>query len=383
MALVLVPPYRKILSQLIRSIYTAWNPSDSELGLTLTNSNLTAASGGGQGVRSVVSKSSGKWYWEHRIDSFPGNSAISFGIADANLRLSWQWGTPAGTSKRAILSLFNQQNSNIYDKGSTITLTGLMGKAGDVVGIAVDFDNLQIRYFLNGVMIGGGPFSIPAGTYFAFTGDGSSGSLLTSTANFGATPFAYSVPEEFNKGLYSELPVVYATFAADKHPNVSVSSDGLTLTSNGGYAARAVSGKSSGKWYWEVLINPYQGSGGPLVGIASKNVDPYFMWDDTNKFYTWYTGQAQIIQTGNARAGYSQALVNDVIGIGLDLDNNKLRFWKNGVEQAPLDILADTYYPIYSDAATNYQQSVTFNFGSSAFKYPVPSGFDVLYTTAP
>ena len=93
---------------------------------------------------------------------------------------------------------------------------------------------------------------------------------------------------------------------------------------------------SSGKWYWEIKITA-SGSGKEFVGIA----------DTTSKAsdFSPYSGNSQVISyygsTGHSKAGSSSTNssygntfgAGDIIGVALDLENNKLYFSKNGTFQ--------------------------------------------------
>jgi len=92
---------------------------------------------------------------------------------------------------------------------------------------------------------------------------------------------------------------------------------------------------SSGKWYVE--CKPVSGGSEPEIGIFSKltganagsnsqlsyNANGY-SYRASNPGSVWYNGSA-------VSTGFSQYANGDIIGIALDLDNNKLYFSKNGV----------------------------------------------------
>ena len=107
--------------------------------------------------------------------------------------------------------------------------------------------------------------------------------------------------------------------------------------------------------------------------------------------------------------------VGDIIGVALDLDNNRLYFSKNGTWQGssdpangtnPISITAPDstsgdsgfYFPAFGDGNNNLQETGQFNFGNGrfgttalassnsdsaglgAFEYSVPSGYYSLCT---
>jgi hypothetical protein len=168
---------------------------------------------------------------------------------------------------------------------------------------------------------------------------------------------------------------------------------------------------SSGKWYWEVKITA-SGSGKDFVGVA----------DTTSKAsdFTPYSGNSQVLSyygfTGTSQAGstgtsYGDTFTTgDIIGVALDLDNNKLYFSKNGTFQNSGDptsgstgtgALAVPASPAdghwYAQFSNIHNTSSTFeiNFGNPSFsissgnadangfgnfEYAVPSGYFSLCT---
>jgi len=89
---------------------------------------------------------------------------------------------------------------------------------------------------------------------------------------------------------------------------------------------------SSGKWYWEV--KPTVGTLA-MVGIRPEgmnyNQNSLFNLTGTNQGYYYY-GDSGNIRPANTAYGNSFG-VGDIIGVALDLDNNKLYFSKNGTFQ--------------------------------------------------
>jgi alpha-tubulin suppressor-like RCC1 family protein len=178
--------------------YATWNPLDKDAGMTLSNGNLNTSSGGGNGVRSTISKTTGKWYYEAKVTAAPGNSVIVFGIADKNLGLNWFWNTSPAASKRYYVGMYSAQASRYFDGTQDVMIPGnITIAANDVIGVAFDLDNKKIEFFKNGVKIGEANSIVAGIQYYAFTSDGSSGSVQQATTNFGATPFVYPIPQGY------------------------------------------------------------------------------------------------------------------------------------------------------------------------------------------
>ena len=89
---------------------------------------------------------------------------------------------------------------------------------------------------------------------------------------------------------------------------------------------------SKGKWYWEVKLEAGNNGAGTSyeVGIADT-VSAATSEELGHESTQWAYYGAGHIRTGNANTGaYSTYTAGDIIGVYLDLDNNKLYFAKNG-----------------------------------------------------
>jgi len=179
------------------------------------------------------------------------------------------------------------------------------------------------------------------------------------------------------------------------------------VTGQSGYWAPSLStiGLSKGKWYCEIELDATGGSGS-IVGVLAKQVTANaLIGDDANGLsYLLYDGQSR---TGGTSSSFGNTLANgDVVGIALDLDNNKVYFSKNGTFQASGDPAGNSnglaitapastdtgFYHIGVQDAGNGTPGTTYkvNFGSPMysissgnadangygnFEYSVPSGF--------
>jgi hypothetical protein len=172
--------------------YTTWNPADIAAGMTLSGGNLvvTFNPAGNGTARSFAGKSSGKWFWEVTATSVVGDVAIA-GIATAAAPIADSIAfNPFGYAY--------YRDSGLRHNGAIYELVAAYAN-GDVIGVALDLDALTLQFYKNGVLQGT-PKAIAAGTWLA--GCGQSFSASVATANFGATPFAFTVPAGFNAGLY-------------------------------------------------------------------------------------------------------------------------------------------------------------------------------------
>ena len=178
-------------------------------------------------------------------------------------------------------------------------------------------------------------------------------------------------------------------------------------------------GVSTGKWYWEVEFDAYSGGAETysLIGITSTQPTAIntALGDNSND-YAYYsrTGQKRNNTTNSAYG--TTYTTGDIIGVALDLDNNKLYFSKNGTWQnsgdptsgatgtgaisitAPSSTSLGNYFPALSYYDSTYTATWKTNFGngyfgttavSSAgtnasgigiFEYDVPTGYTALST---
>ena len=67
--------------------YATWNPSDKDASVTLSGGNLVASSTSASwaAVRSTISKSSGKWYWEYTVTAIGNGHTQGIGNSSATL----------------------------------------------------------------------------------------------------------------------------------------------------------------------------------------------------------------------------------------------------------------------------------------------------------
>jgi len=171
-------------------------------------------------------------------------------------------------------------------------------------------------------------------------------------------------------------------------------------------------GASSGKWYWEVEYDAKSGgSDVAYVGITpststSTTAQPSF---SNNQYYYYSSGSGEGVTMGDSYT------TGDIIGIALDLDNNKIYFSKNGTFQNsgdptsgatgtgaisitdPASTTSGNYFATVADGSSTYNATFKANFGSgyfgttpvasagsngngAIFEYDVPTGYYALNT---
>ena len=199
----------------------------------------------------------------------------------------------------------------------------------------------------------------------------------------------------------------------------SFSNGNNTITTvNTGYPYNtATMGVSSGKWYWECKwsAQPTGSTNQVLIGIAKRVCPSTTTWLGSVAYTYAYQGTGTVHQSDTTIATYTTMSVGDIIGVALDLDNNRLYFSKNGTWQGssdpangtnPISITAPDstsgdsgfYFPAFGDGNNNLQETGQFNFGNGffgttaissegtnasgigKFEYDVPNGFTALST---
>jgi hypothetical protein len=176
-------------------------------------------------------------------------------------------------------------------------------------------------------------------------------------------------------------------------------------------------GVSSGKWYWEVEYDALSGgSDVAYVGVLSQFAtnSTTSLGTNANDYGYYINGNYYNNNTGTAYG--TTYTTGDIIGVALDLDNNKLYFSKNGTWQNsgdpesgatgtgaisitnPTSTTNGAYFPSICDGSSSANATFKTNFGnglfgttdvSSAtsdesglgiFEYTVPSGYYALCT---
>ena len=173
----------------------------------------------------------------------------------------------------------------------------------------------------------------------------------------------------------------------------------------------ATIGVSNGKWYWEVKFVSDTG-GYAMIGIASSQTTANNELGHNSTDYAYVSGTGQYRNNDGYTSYGNTYTTGDIIGVALDLENNKLYFSKNGTFQnsgdptsgstgtgaisitAPTSTPYGNYFPALSDFGSN---TVVFdgNFGSPSFsissgnadanghgnfEYAPPSGYFALCT---
>ena len=184
----------------------------------------------------------------------------------------------------------------------------------------------------------------------------------------------------------------------DSSGKVTLSNGNLTATGNSnryGFA-RGTIGVTSGKYYFEASVNGNNAAG---IGVCEANAPDQDALGDrliatAYRNYVYCGSSLQIFINGSSVYTGSAVADGDIIGVAVDVDAGKVWFSQNGVYQgsgaqdpgagaggySPTNI--DSATPLFQDGGGSPVPVAHFNFGQMRFKYPMPSGYAALNTTA-
>ena len=172
--------------------YATWDPAGKSASITLSGSNLIATGPSSTGtfyaVRSTIGKASGKWYWELTIGTV-GSQANGIGSSSQLLE------PDSSLTDLEGLRVY-YKGGDKYQSGGSPVAYGAAYVGGDVLGAKLDMDAKTLEMLKNnssqGTLVSGLTGTMYA--YFASTGS----TLGSVTANFGASPFVYSLPAGYS-----------------------------------------------------------------------------------------------------------------------------------------------------------------------------------------
>ena len=157
--------------------------------------------------------------------------------------------------------------------------------------------------------------------------------------------------------------------------NHILSPDNLTInpTTTGLKTAIATASVTTGKYYWESVLNSGASKEIWLGIVTSAASLTTYAGGDVNG-YSWYAAASRFYSHGSFESIGNSYNVGDTVSVLLDLDTNFITFWKGGVEAfAPKPIVSGTYFPAVSLYYASVQ--ITSNFGATPFTYTPPAGY--------
>jgi len=163
----------------------------------------------------------------------------------------------------------------------------------------------------------------------------------------------------------------------DKMGTVTLSNGNLKAVINGDNASLVTGslGVSSGKWYYEAVADT---AGAGFIGWIRLDVSSYtgYPYQQAGSLI-YFSQNGSLYLNGAGGQSYGTSYGNgDVIGCAIDLDNNKVTFYKNNSSQGTVSITAGTYHPNTCTGGSG--ATFTFNFGQRPFSYTPPAGHKTL-----
>ena len=143
----------------------------------------------------------------------------------------------------------------------------------------------------------------------------------------------------------------------------------------------SITGKSSGKWYWETLCNKvyttnYGKTGITTVFMAINGLSPTGLGggNAVNAGTVGYEGTSGSGIAYNF-SGIRQTTANgagiivdgDILSTALNMDALTVSFYRNGTLSFTLPIPAGTWYPAFQGTNNSPVSEVVFNFGQNAW----------------
>ena len=326
-----------------------------------------------------------------------GEQITSFSTAtypDQNYDYEWN-----GTQRHTIGAYYNNQSyfdgilSHIHFIDGTAYPASTFGETDATTGEWKIKTNVTATYGTNGFFIlkDGNSVTDQSGNSNNFT---VAGGTLTNT-------------EDCPSNVFATLN------ALDNYYAGATLSNGNTKSVTGTNTAQVLAtiGVSTGKWYWEVKATNLPSTYG-TIGICptSPTATGNYISSRANEYMYYSAGN--LYYNGGSTGTYASYTTGDIIGVAMDLDNNRLFFSKNGTWQNSADPTTSTgAYTITAPASTDsgfYFPAVGYwdtgngtfecNFGNGyfgttaissegtnasgngKFQYDVPAGYTALST---
>jgi hypothetical protein len=198
----------------LASNYATWNPIFPFGNQTLTNGNLSVATGTTGGSIATISVSSGKWYWEVSPTTISAGTPRVAGLVQAIT-------APTSLTSK---SIYLQNDGKYSINGAAAVTYGGAITTSDIVGVALDVGAQTVTFYKNGSAMGS---AISISSVYT-SGDLVVPAIVQSGAannaqaiNFGQRPFSYTPPTGFNALNTYNLPAP-SIEAGNKHFDISL-----------------------------------------------------------------------------------------------------------------------------------------------------------------
>ena len=242
---------------------------------------------------------------------------------------------------------FNGYMSHVHFIDGTVYGPSTFGETDSLTGIWKPITSPSVTYGTNGFFLN-------------FSNSGSMGTDSSGEGNNLAVTGTLTQTQDTPSNVYATYNPLGNFFPADTFSNGNT-----TQTTNAGNYTYNIStlGASNGKYYCEIKNSTNNNNS---IGIADR---PSISTTNglTGTTYGWaYVMSGQVYNNGSIVATYNTVTTNDIVGIALDLDNNKVYFSKNGTWQGSSDPSAGTGGISITDPASNRTGFYFFGSGDEA-----------------
>jgi hypothetical protein len=193
------------------------------------------------------------------------------------------------------------------------------------------------------------------------------------------TPTNYAADSGNNGGNYC----TWNPLAKDANSTLSNGNLQSQATAVGGNTFGTIKMPNSGKYYWECEITALNTSAVAGFGLTLPYYNGNYI---VSVVGIWYVASTGNISYNSTQVSYGATFgLNDVIGIAVDCDDNKIEFFKNGVSQGEADpstysLDVTDYVPGAGDSSGAHNNTIVGNFGQQSFSYTPPTGYVSLCT---
>jgi len=300
-------------------VYATWSPKDKHAEVSLSGGNLTATKSTQHATNWVEALATkgvylGQQYWEVTV-SFTGTADYCVGVnADGADVVNYQ---PPDTGVT--------RNGNVLLMGAVVGSVGASA-SGDVIRVWTDADAGVIRFARNNgawVELTGISARRLLGIYKGrpcFNLLRPLGATVTLTANFGATPCVYPVPNGARTGVYTlDAPTTRTVYLS----NTGLKTTAAEAPASTYYDAR-IAGDTDVEFVREMGLSAWDASAGARGGELSVinrdgGIDEWLAWEWRDAPYRLYSGYE-----GDARSAFtlwSAGVCDRIDGI----DNRRMR----------------------------------------------------------
>ena len=219
-------------------------------------------------------------------------------------------------------------------------------------GYAYDADDFGESDSVSGIWIPKTAPSVTYGTNGFFLKFENSGAMGTDSSGNSNT---FTVSGNLTQNVDTPSNNFATLNALDNYYAGATLSNGNTKSVTGTNTAQvlATMGVSTGKWYWEVKATNLPSTYG-TIGICptSPTATGNYISSRANEYMYYSAGN--LYYNGGSTGTYASYTTGDIIGVAMDLDNNRLFFSKNGTWQNSADPTTSTgAYTITAPASTD------------------------------